>query len=167
MSRRKCWRTSGRSFRSIIIEIRALTYRMDTLSVQQRSERMRRVKSRDTKPELVVRRMVHAMGFRYVIGSPGLPGRPDLVLPRLKKIIFVHGCFWHRHPASSCPLARLPKSKKSFWVPKLEGNRRRDLAAERKLRRLGWSILNVWECRITKVDALRHRLQGFLSKDQK
>jgi DNA mismatch endonuclease (patch repair protein) len=97
---------------------------MDTLSPQEHSERMARVRAKDTGPELVVRRIVHGLGFRYRLHADGLPGKPDLVFPRLRRLIFVHGCFWHRH--SACALSRLPKSRLEFWGPKLEGNQRRD-----------------------------------------
>ena len=97
---------------------------VDTLSPQERSERMGRVKGKDTKPELAVRRLVYGLGFRYRLHSARLPGKPDLALARLRSVIFVHGCFWHRH--SGCALCRMPKSRRDFWEPKLEGNRKRD-----------------------------------------
>ena len=100
---------------------------MDTLSKAQRSERMSRVRGKDTKPELLVRRLVHGMGYRYRLHRRDLPGTPDLVFPGRRKVIFVHGCFWHRHPDPACKLARLPKSRTDFWLPKLEGNRARDI----------------------------------------
>ena len=96
---------------------------MDTLSRQARSERMSLIRSRDTAPELVVRHIVHALGFRYRLHVKTLPGKPDLVFSRLRKVIFVHGCFWHRHKKRACKLARMPKSHLEFWKPKLEGNR--------------------------------------------
>ncbi len=98
----------------------------DTLSPVERSKRMARIRSRDTGPELVVRRMVHAMGYRYRLHRADLPGRPDLVFPGRKAVVYVHGCFWHRHPDPKCQLARLPKSKLGFWEPKLLLNRQRD-----------------------------------------
>ena len=107
---------------------------MDTLSRKERSQRMSLIRNRDTKPELLVRRLIHGCGFRYRLHRADLPGKPDLVFPSRKKVIFVHGCFWHRHPA--CGLARLPKSRLSFWVPKLKGNRRRDLKNIRTLERV-------------------------------
>jgi DNA mismatch endonuclease, patch repair protein len=96
---------------------------MDTLTKKQRSERMSRVHGKDTKPEMNVRRLVHAMGFRYRLHANDLPGKPDIVLPRLGKVIFVHGCFWHQHPGCG----RRPKSKLGFWLEKLSQNRQRDL----------------------------------------
>lgn len=100
---------------------------MDTLSPTERSARMARVKGKGSSAELTIRRLVHRLGYRYRLHGGKLPGRPDLVFPGRKKVIFVHGCFWHRHPDPDCKLARLPKSRHEFWVPKLEGNRARDL----------------------------------------
>lgn len=130
---------------------------MDNLTKQQRSERMSRVRSKDTKPEMAVRRLVHAMGFRYRLHSSDLPGKPDLVFPRLQKVIFVHGCFWHQHPRCG----RKPKSKLGFWLKKLSQNRERDLRNQQELRRLGWKILIVWECQLSRSN-LADRLRSFL-----
>lgn len=127
---------------------------MDTLTRAQRSERMSRVRPKDTKPEWVVRRLLHRLGYRYRLHVRGLPGQPDLVFPSRKKVIFVHGCFWHRHPR--CKNTRLPKSRLDFWKPKLEGNRKRDLKHQRQLRRLGWKFLVIWECE-TKSESLTKR----------
>lgn len=135
---------------------------MDTLSRQARSERMSLIRSRDTAPELVVRHIVHALGFRYRLHVKTLPGKPDLVFSRLRKVIFVHGCFWHRHKKRACKLARMPKSHLEFWKPKLEGNHLRDLATNRSLRKLGWSVLEVWECETQNVEVLEQNLRYFL-----
>lgn len=135
---------------------------VDTLSPSERSERMSRVRGKDTKPEIAVRRLVHGMGYRYRLHVAGLPGRPDLVFAGRRKIIFVHGCFWHRHPDPRCALARLPKSRLDFWVPKLEANRARDETTRRKLIEAGWKSLVVWECQIKQVGTLRKRIRGFL-----
>jgi DNA mismatch endonuclease (patch repair protein) len=91
---------------------------MDTLTPKERSERMSRVRNKDTKPEMQVRRLVSALGYRYRLQYKKVPGRPDLAFPGRRKVIFVHGCFWHRHPEPSCPLARLPKSRLDFWGPR-------------------------------------------------
>jgi len=107
---------------------------------------MSRVKGRDTGPELTVRRAIHKMGFRYRLHARELPGRPDLVFARRGIAMFVHGCFWHRHPDPACKLARLPKSRLDFWLPKLEGNRARDIATIARLEALGWTVVVVWEC---------------------
>jgi len=134
---------------------------MDTLSRAERSERMGRVRSKDTKAELRVRRLVHAMGYRYGLHRRDLPGCPDMVFPRYRSVIFVHGCFWHRH--GDCPLTRWPKSRLDFWVPKLESNRKRDLANQARLREQGWRVLVVWECQLSDAEALRQRVRRFLS----
>ena len=110
----------------------------DTLTRAERSERMSRVKGRDTGPEWAVRRLVHGLGYRYRLHRKDLPGCPDLVFPSRRKVIFVHGCFWHRHPDPACKLARLPKSRLEFWVPKLERNRARDLHSQARLIDMGW-----------------------------
>jgi DNA mismatch endonuclease (patch repair protein) len=106
---------------------------------------MARVLNKDTKPELYVRRLVFSKGYRYRLHVRALPGTPDLVFTKAKKVIFVHGCFWHRH--ARC--GRLPKSKKRFWITKLEQNRQRDLCNLRKLRRRGWKVLVLWECELS------------------
>src|SRR5690349_18847706 len=106
---------------------------MDTLSQAERSERMARVRAKDSRPELTVRRLVHGMGYRYRLHDPRLPGKPDLVFRSRRRVIFVHGCFWHRHADPACRLARLPKSRLEFWLPKLEANRTRDRINQEKL----------------------------------
>ncbi len=133
---------------------------MDTLTAAERSRRMSLVKGKDTKPEMFVRRLVHRMGYRYRLHVRDLPGNPDLVFPSRCKVIFVHGCFWHRH--GSCRNTRWPKSKLSFWRPKLEENQRRDKTNRRRLGRLGWKVLIVWECQLGKLPALTARLRAFL-----
>ncbi len=137
---------------------------MDTLSRKERSQRMSLIRNRNTKPELLVRQLVFRSGYRYRLHRSDLPGKPDLVFPGRRKIIFVHGCFWHRHPR--CSLARLPKSRLSFWLPKLTENRRRDLKNLRNLRRLGWEVKIVWECETGDRSALVRKLQTFLSEPQ-
>jgi DNA mismatch endonuclease (patch repair protein) len=136
---------------------------MDTLTPAERSERMSRVRSRDTKPEMLVRRLVHKMGYRYRLHARKLPGNPDLVFPSLRKIIFIHGCFWHRH--GSCKNTRWPKSRLAFWKPKLEENRQRDAANHRRLRRMGWRVMTVWECKLAQTEAVSRRVKRFLEKD--
>lgn len=137
---------------------------MDTLTSKQRSERMSRVRGANTKPEWIVRRLVHGMGYRYRLHSLDLPGKPDLVFAGRRKILFVHGCFWHRHSDPKCPLARLPKSRLDFWLPKLEGNRKRDRRDEKRLRDLGWGVMVVWECQLKNENRLAARVGRFLEK---
>ncbi len=123
---------------------------------------MSRVKGKDTKPELRVRRLVHGMGYRYRLHARDLPGTPDIVFRRRRKVIFVHGCFWHRHPDPACPLARMPKSRLDFWAPKLERNRLRDMKNERALQDLGWGVLVIWECQLRRMDRVKDRVRRFL-----
>ncbi len=133
---------------------------MDTLTQTQRSLRMALIRNRDTEPEHVVRRLIHGLGYRYRLHDRKLPGCPDLVFKQRYKIIFVHGCFWHRHPR--CKLARLPKSKLGFWVPKLEANRDRDKKVLRKLRHDGWKVLVIWECQLADLQKIGTRVREFL-----
>lgn len=134
----------------------------DTLTPSARSERMGRVRGRDTKPELVVRRMLHAMGYRYRLQARDLPGRPDIVFRPRRKAIFVHGCFWHRHDDPDCKLARMPKSRLEFWLPKLEGNKARDTANLDQLLGMGWEVLLVWECELRDRERLGNTLRRFI-----
>ncbi|HBO44932.1 MAG TPA: very short patch repair endonuclease [Planctomycetaceae bacterium] len=129
----------------------------DTLTPKHRSEQMSRVRSRDTAPELAVRRFLHSCGFRYRLHVQALPGCPDLVFPRLRKVLFVHGCFWHQH---SCRRGnRVPKSHRAYWQHKLNANRERDKKHRLALRRLGWEVLTVWECQITRSNLLKLQKQ--------
>lgn len=140
---------------------------MDTLSREERSRRMSRVWGENTKPEMVVRRILHGEGYRYRLHRKDLPGRPDIVFVSRRKVIFVHGCFWHRH--EGCSLARLPKTRLDFWVPKLEANRLRDIKCQEALRLEGWQVLVVWECELKKRDlpSLSERLAAFLGPSGK
>ena len=133
---------------------------MDTLNPAERSARMSLVRGKDTKPELVVRRLVHGMGYRYRLHRRDLPGTPDLVFPGRGKVIFIHGCFWHRH--MNCSLARLPKSRIEFWLPKLTMNADRDVRNVRALRRLGWGVMTIWECQLRDIAKLADRIRRFL-----
>ncbi|WP_421862823.1 very short patch repair endonuclease [Parvibaculum sp.] len=137
---------------------------MDTLTPAERSERMGRIRGRDTKPELLVRRLIHSMGYRYRLHRKDLSGKPDLVFGPKRKIVFVHGCFWHRHPSAKCKLARLPKSRLEFWQAKLEANRKRDIANIKRLKALGWKVLIVWECESGKTEHLKNKLCRFLEE---
>ena len=137
----------------------------DTLNPAARSERMGRVRARDTKPEMVVRRLLHAMGYRYRLQARDLPGRPDIVFRGRKKAILVHGCFWHRHADPTCKLSRLPKTRLDFWLPKLEGNRQRDEANLERLRAMGWRVLLVWECELRDREQLANTLRRFMEDE--
>ena len=118
------------------------------------------IRGKDTKPELAVRSVVHRMGYRYRLHGKELPGKPDLIFPARAKIIFVHGCFWHGHACQTG--RRRPKSNCSYWNPKLDGNMKRDRATTRKLRRMGWGVLVLWECQLKDQAKLRKRLARFL-----
>ena len=135
---------------------------MDTLSPEERSKRMALVRGHDTKPEMFIRRLAHSMGYRYRLHRRDLPGKPDLVSGLHRKLIFVHGCFWHRHPDPACKLARLPKTRKEFWLPKLEGNRARDERNNAALTEMGWDVLEIWECETADVDSLANKVREFL-----
>jgi DNA mismatch endonuclease, patch repair protein len=133
----------------------------DIFSVKKRSWIMARIHSRDTQPELFVRSVVHRMGFRFRLGGAGLPGKPDLVFPRMKKALFVHGCFWHCH---NCRRASVPTSNTAFWKRKLLGNAQRDNQNYRKLKALGWSYLVVWQCELRKENRLLLKLKRYLEE---
>ncbi|CAN7431659.1 very short patch repair endonuclease [Mesorhizobium sp. LjRoot246] len=137
---------------------------MDTLSTTERSERMARIHGRDTKPEMVVRRLLHGMGYRYRLHRGDLPGKPDIVFGKRKKAIFIHGCFWHRHDDPACRLARLPKSRLDFWEPKLSANAERDALKQEALKRLGWNVLVVWECELRQSEQLENKLRQFVGE---
>lgn len=134
--------------------------RTDFLTVSERSERMSLVRGKDTKPEMDVRRLTHGMGYRYRLHDSKLPGKPDLVFKSRKKVIFVNGCFWHLH---DCGTYRLPKSRLSFWKPKLERNVERDREAREELEAMGWSHLTIWECELADHEIVARRIRGFLS----
>jgi len=136
----------------------------DVFSVEKRSEIMRAIHGKDTKPEMVVRKLIFKLGFRYRLHVNKLPGNPDLVFPSKKKVIFVHGCYWHRH---SCKKGRsLPSTNISFWSEKLEKNRKRDIKKRRELRHMGWGIMIIWECQTTpkKINRLANRIIKFLEE---
>jgi len=134
----------------------------DHLTPAARSQQMARIRSKDTRPELTVRRMVHAMGYRYVLHDRRLPGTPDLVFPGRRKVILVQGCFWHGH---KCGRGFKPKTNEAFWLAKIAVNRARDARSIRALRGLGWRVLTVWECatREGRLDALSEGLKTFLT----
>ncbi|MBX3372905.1 MAG: DNA mismatch endonuclease Vsr [Phycisphaeraceae bacterium] len=121
---------------------------------------MSRIRGRDTRPEKAVRSLLHRMGFRFRLHRRDLPGSPDIVLPRLRTVIFVHGCFWHRHPG--CRFAYTPRTRKAFWNAKFAANRARDRRHARELRSLGWRVVTVWECRTHDQSRLASRLQAAL-----
>ena len=132
----------------------------DPLTTRQRSELMSRIRSKDTRPEMLVRRLVHGMGYRYRLHAKELPGRPDLVFRPGRKAIFVHGCFWHRH--EGCPANRMPRTRREFWRRKLNGNVQRDLRNQETLEREGWRVLIIWECETKDLDRIAGVVRRFL-----
>lgn len=136
---------------------------MDRIDPARRSANMSRIRAKNTKPELIVRRATHALGFRFRLHRCDLPGSPDLVFPSKKAVIFVHGCFWHQHPSSACRDARPPKSRLDYWLPKLRRNVERDADAVLALRREGWRVLTIWDCETSDQGALKRMLSDFLT----
>jgi DNA mismatch endonuclease, patch repair protein len=131
---------------------------MDRVPTEQRSLNMAAVRSRNTTPEIAVRSMLHSLGLRFRLHQSSLPGSPDVVLKKHGAVVLVHGCFWHGH---SCPRGALPASRQEFWLPKLEGNQRRDLRQVKELRALGWRVLTVWECETRNPAKLRRRMANW------
>jgi len=136
---------------------------VDVFTKEKRHEIMASVKGRDTKPERIVRSFVHRMGFRFSLHRKDLPGKPDIVLPRYGKVIFVHGCFWHAH--TNCRKATIPATNTKFWMEKIAKNKLRDAKTKRQLRRDGWQVLVVWECEIARTEKLLRKLNKFLKTD--
>ena len=135
----------------------------DQYSPETRSRIMARVRSRDTRPELLIRRELHRLGYRYRLHRSNLPGRPDLTFPSRRKVLFVNGCFWHMHPG--CSRARIPQSNRDFWTAKLERNRLRDARSIEALQHSGWESLTVWECELRNLDSVINRIVSFLAPD--
>jgi DNA mismatch endonuclease (patch repair protein) len=135
---------------------------VDHVDQAKRSLIMAAVHSKNTKPELVVRKLVFGMGYRYRLHSAKLPGKPDLVFPGRHKVIFVHGCFWHRH--KGCRYATSPKTRVDFWEAKFDANVARDQRTNRELKELGWSVLTVWQCQLKEPEKLARKLDDFLSE---
>lgn len=121
---------------------------------------MRRIRKADTRPELTVRRIAHSLGLRFRLHRRDLPGTPDLVLPKRKAVVMVHGCFWHQH--EGCRLARQPKSRLDYWLPKLQRNQARDESAREQLEALGWRVLVIWECETKDAEQTRSKLASLI-----
>lgn len=138
----------------------------DVVDARTRSRMMSGIRGKNTKPEWQVRRYLHAAGFRYALHRRDLPGRPDLVLPRYRAVVLVHGCFWHGH--AGCPYAVVPATRREFWVDKLSANRMRDARAVEQLRQNGWRVAVVWECALRKhAPESLEKLAGFLKSDRR
>lgn len=134
----------------------------DVFTPEKRSAIMGRIAGRDTKPEKRVRSLLHRLGYRFRLQRRDLPGRPDIVLPRFKTVIFVHGCFWHGHPG--CRRATVPAANRDFWINKITGNQARDARVKTELERLGWNVLVVWQCELKDERAVTDRLVAALPR---
>jgi len=134
----------------------------DHLTKKKRSWNMSRIKSKDTKPELIVRSLLHHLGYRFRLHSKKLPGKPDIVLAKYKTVIFVHGCFWHRH--KDCPRATTPKSNQEYWKAKFERNVQRFEEVSKQIQAMGWHVMVIWECELTDIEALTKKLYHTLKK---
>ena len=126
---------------------------------------MSRIRSGNTKPELLVRSLLHRMGYRFRLHQKDLPGKPDIVLPKYKTVIFVHGCFWHRH--ENCKYAYMPKSRQKFWNNKFKTNIERDKKVNQQLKNLGWKVNIIWECELSDVKAVKKKLDNYFRNDEK
>ena len=134
----------------------------DRISEERRSYNMRQIKSSDTGAERTVRKVLHSLGYRYRLHDRRLPGSPDIVFAGRRKVIFVHGCFWHQHPIPDCTDSRLPKSNREYWIPKLTRTQQRDSVNQEMLLDAGWESLVVWECELNDAESLRSRLVEYL-----
>lgn len=132
---------------------------MDVFSREKRSQIMSRVSGKNTKPEIVVRSLLHNLGFRFRLHRKDLPGKPDIALPKYKKVIFVHGCFWHGH--ADCSRSKRPSTNEEFWREKLDKNIERDKATVYALKKLGWNVLTVWACEVNDANKLKTKLLSF------
>jgi DNA mismatch endonuclease, patch repair protein len=137
----------------------------DNLSKSHRSWNMSQIRGKNTKPELAVRSLLHHMGYRFRLHVQSLPGKPDIVLSKYNTCIFVHGCFWHRHP--KCKDATIPKTKSEFWLKKLQSNVDRDVINVKKLKNLGWHVLTIWECELNESEKLETKLSKYLKRNIK
>jgi DNA mismatch endonuclease (patch repair protein) len=134
----------------------------DKISPERRSANMRAIRSKSMVPEITVRRLAHSLGYRYRLHSKDLPGKPDMVFPSRRSVIFIHGCFWHQHPDADCKDSRFPKSNIDYWKPKLLNNQIRDAEHEAALMAQGWRVLVIWECQTKNEIVLKNLLLSFL-----
>lgn len=139
----------------------------DIFTKQKRSEIMSNISGKNTKPEIIIRKLAHSLGYRFRLHKKNLPGKPDIVFPKYKKVIFVNGCFWHGH--KNCKRSKLPTTNKKFWKEKIENNKKKDAADYRKLRKLGWDYLVIWQCRIktSNYKSLKSKIDSFLSRQNR
>ncbi|MGD7193419.1 very short patch repair endonuclease [Ralstonia pseudosolanacearum] len=134
----------------------------DRLNPEQRRHLMQQVKGKDTKPEMIVRSLLHRLGYRFRLHRKDLPGTPDVVFPSRRLALFVHGCFWHGH---GCRIGQLPKSRLDYWGPKIAANRNRDACKEAALEEAGWRVAVVWQCELADLEALTARLRALLDAE--
>ena len=137
---------------------------MDRISPSARSANMKAVRSKGMRPEMAVRRLVHRMGYRYRLHAKDLPGKPDLVFRSRKKVVFVHGCFWHQHGDEACVVTHRPRTNLEYWVPKLARNVERDEENQARLEENGWRVLTIWECEVDKPEVIQDRIRTFLTE---
>ena len=137
---------------------------MDILTKEKRSWNMSRIRSGNTKPELLVRSLLHRMGYRFRLHRKDLPGKPDIVLPKHKAVIFIHGCFWHHH--DGCKYAYIPKTRQEFWRAKFKSNVERDKKVKKQLKEKNWRILVIWECELSNIESIIKRLKDYLNKER-
>lgn len=135
----------------------------DHIDTEARSRLMSRVRSKNTRPEMALRRALHAQGYRYRVHRKDLPGSPDIVFPARKRVVFVHGCFWHRH--AGCKLSSTPKSNVEFWTRKFEANVARDLRNQRELEQMGWQVFVIWQCQIRDINRAVKKVSAFLGPE--
>ncbi len=133
---------------------------VDRVTPDRRSWNMSRIRGKDTSPEVAVRSLLHQLGYRFRLHRKDLPGTPDVVFPGRRRVLMIHGCFWHRHPG--CRYAYVPKSRTEFWLNKFKRNVARDKAAQRQLREKGWEVMVIWECELRDLNVLTDRLVEFL-----
>jgi len=152
-------RNTGTAIPEILTLLPRMVFPMDRLTPEQRSANMAAVRFKNTRPELIVRRLLHGLGYRYGLHAANLPGRPDIVLRKRQSIVFVNGCFWHGH---TCPRGIPPSSNIEFWWPKINKNRLRDRRVRQELKRQGWRVLTVWECETKDTARLQRQLCRFL-----
>lgn len=137
---------------------------MDTFSPEKRSDIMRRVRSTNTTPERKVRSLLHHLGFRFRLHRKDLPGKPDIVLPKYSTVVFVHGCFWHRHPG--CPRASTPATHQDYWLLKFKRTEKRDQENQKELHRRGWNVILIWECELREINLLAEWLTRAITASQ-
>lgn len=138
----------------------------DKLTPEERSKNMGKIRSKDTTPEMIVRKLTYSLGYRFRLHRKDLPGKPDLTFIGKRKVIFVHGCFWHQHQDKNCKITRIPKSRTAYWVPKLQRNVERDIQHQKELKNMGWEMLIIWECEIDNTERLVQITDRFLSDNK-